>query len=159
MKIGVISDTHLAVPDDRLEKIVRDHFQGVDLILHAGDIVDIGVLEAFGDTEVCAVSGNMDHASVRDMFPEKQVIEIEGWRIGLIHGWGSPSGLEERVLGEFEDVACVVYGHSHRPNNEVIDGVLLFNPGSPTDNRFAKSNSVGILDVGERIVGTVVNLD
>lgn len=159
MKIGVISDTHLAVPDDRLEKIVKDHFQGVDLILHAGDIVDIGVLEVFGDTTVCAVSGNMDPASVRDIFPEKQVIEVEGRRIGLIHGWGAPSGLEERILPEFEDVSCIVYGHSHRPNNELRDGILLFNPGSPTDNRFAKSNSVGILNVGETIVGTIVNLD
>ncbi len=159
MKIGVISDTHLAAPDGRLEKIAKDHFQGVELILHAGDIVDIRVLEAFGDTRVCAVCGNMDGASVRDMFPEKRVLEVEGWRIGLIHGWGSPSGLEERIIREFEDVACIVYGHSHRPNNEVRDGVLLFNPGSPTDNRFAQGNSVGILDVGESIVGTVVNLD
>lgn len=159
MKIGVISDTHLNISDDRLEKIVEDHFHDVGLILHAGDIVDLEVLDVFGDKEVYAVSGNMDHASVRDIFPEKRVVEIEGRRIGLIHGWGSPAGLEEKLLREFEDVACIVYGHTHRAANAVRDGVLLFNPGSPTDRRFAKHNSVGILDIGEEIEGTIITLD
>ena len=159
MKIGVISDTHLNISDDRLEKIVEDHFHGVDLVLHAGDIVDLGVLEVFKDKQVYAVSGNMDPDSVREVFPKKRVVEIEGRRIGLIHGWGSPSGLEEKLLLEFEDVKCIVYGHTHRAMNEVRCGVLLFNPGSPTDRRFAKRNSVGILDIGEEIVGTIIDLD
>ena len=159
MKIGVISDTHLNISDDRLQEIVKDHFHDVDLILHAGDIVDLTVLDVFKDKEVYAVSGNMDHDSVREVFPEKRILEIEGWRIGMIHGWGSPSGLEEKILWEFEDVACIVYGHTHRAVNEVRDGVLLFNPGSPTDRRFAKRNSVGILEIGEEIVGTIIGLD
>jgi len=159
MKIGVISDTHLNISDDRLEKIVEDHFRDVDLVLHAGDIVDLEVLDVFGDKEVYAVSGNMDHASVREIFPEKRVVELEGWRIGLIHGWGSPFGLEDKILREFEDVACIVYGHTHQAVNEVKEGVLFFNPGSPTDRRFAKHNSVGMLDVGDEIVGTIITLD
>jgi len=159
MKIGVISDTHLKISDDRLEKIVEDHFHDVDLVLHAGDIVDLEVLDVFKDKEVYAVSGNMDPDSVREVFPRKQILEIGGRRIGLIHGWGSPSGLEEKILREFEDVECIVYGHTHRAVNEVIDGVLLFNPGSPTDRRFARHKSVGILDVGEEIVGTIIALD
>ena len=159
MKIGVISDTHLNISDDRLEKIVEDHFHGVELVLHAGDIVDLGVLEVFKDKQVYAVSGNMDPDSVREVFPKKRVVEIEGRRIGLIHGWGSPSGLEEKLLLEFEDVSCIVYGHTHRAMNEVKGGVLLFNPGSPTDRRFARHNSVGILEIGEEIVGTIIYLD
>jgi len=159
MKIGVISDTHLTASDDRLEKIVGDHFQDVDVILHAGDIVDLEVLDAFGDRKVYAVSGNMDPDPVRQLFPEKRVLKIEGRRIGLIHGWGSPNGLEEKILQEFEDVACIVYGHTHRAVNEMRDGVLFFNPGSPTDRRFAKHNSVGILEIGEEIVGTIIDLD
>jgi len=159
MKIGVISDTHLNNFDDRLEKIAEDHFHDVGLILHAGDIVDLTVLDVFNGKEIYAVSGNMDPDSVREVFPRKRVVEIEGWRIGLIHGWGSPSGLEEKILLEFEDVACIVYGHTHQTMNEVRDGVLLFNPGSPTDRRFARHNSVGILDIGEGIVGTIITLD
>ncbi len=159
MKIGVISDTHLNTFDDRLEKIVEDHFHDVDLVLHAGDIVDLELLDVFKGGEVYAVSGNMDHASVREIFPEKRIVEVEGRRIGLIHGWGSPHGLEEKILREFEDVECIVYGHTHRAVNEIKDGVLLFNPGSPTDRRFAKHNSVGILDIGKEIVGTIIYLD
>jgi len=159
MKIGVISDTHLNISNDRLDEIIEDRFHDVDVILHAGDIVDLAVLDAFGGKEFYAVSGNMDHAPVREIFPEKRVVEIEGRRIGMIHGWGSPYGLEEKILREFEDVDCIVYGHTHRAMNEVKDGVLLFNPGSPTDRRFAHHNSVGILDVAEEIVGTIIYLD
>lgn len=159
MKIGVISDTHLNIPDDRLEKIVEGYFHDVDLILHAGDIVELDVLDVFRDKKVYAVSGNMDHDSVRKVFPEKRILEIEGRRIGLIHGWGSPFDLEEKIMREFEDVECIVYGHTHRAMNEVRDGILLFNPGSPTDQRFAKHNSVGILDIGKEIVGRIIDLD
>jgi putative phosphoesterase len=159
MKIGVISDTHLNLYDDRLEQIVADHFDSADIIFHAGDIVDLAVLDVFKGKQIYAVSGNMDPDSVRAVFPQKRVVEIEGWKIGLIHGWGSPPGLEDRVLREFEDVACIVYGHTHRAMNEVKDGVLLFNPGSPTDRRFARHNSVGILHIGREIRGTIVPLD
>ncbi len=159
MKIGVISDTHLNISDGRLEKIVKDYFHDVDLILHAGDIVELDVLDVFIGKKVYAVSGNMDHDSVREVFPGKQILEIEGQRIGLIHGWGSPFGLEEKVIREFENVECIVYGHTHRAMNEVRNGVLLFNPGSPTDQRFARHNSVGILDVGKEIVGKIIDLE
>ncbi|MBN2539320.1 MAG: metallophosphoesterase family protein [Deltaproteobacteria bacterium] len=159
MKIGIISDTHLNIPDNRLEKIVDDYFHDVDLILHAGDMVEREVLDVFRGKKVYAVSGNMDPDSVREVFPEKRILVIEGRRIGLIHGWGSPFGLEEKVMREFDDVECVVYGHTHRAMNDVRDGILLFNPGSPTDQRFAKHNSVGILDIGKEIVGTIIDLD
>jgi len=159
MKIGVISDTHLNVSDDRLEKIVEDYFRDVDLILHAGDIVELDVLNVFKGMDVYAVSGNMDRDSVRKVFPEKRVLEVKGRKIGLIHGWGSPFGLEEKIAGEFENVECIVYGHTHRAINETRNGVLLFNPGSPTDRRFAKHNSVGILDIEEEITGKIIYLE
>ena len=159
MKIGIISDTHLNIPDNRLEKIVEDYFHDVDLILHAGDMVELEVLDVFRGKKVYAVSGNMDPGSVREVFPDKRILEIEGRRVGLIHGWGSPFGLEEKVMQEFDNVECIVYGHTHRAMNDVRDGILLFNPGSPTDQRFAKHNSVGILDIGKEIVGKIIDLD
>jgi len=158
MKIGVISDTHLYSFNDRLEKIVEDYFHDVDVILHAGDIVEVEVLDVFKGTELYAVSGNMDHDSVRRVFPEKRILEIAGRSIGMIHGWGSPSGLEEKIIDEFEDVDCIVYGHTHHAVNETRDGVLLFNPGSPTDRRFSRHNSVGILDIEEEITGRIITL-
>ena len=158
MKIGVISDTHLTSCDERLTRILADHFRDCELILHAGDLVEIKVLDAFAGKDVKAVCGNMDASSVRQLLPKKVVFDIGGHRIGLIHGWGMPFGIEGKLLAEVGHVDCLVYGHTHRAANELRDGTLFFNPGSATDRRFASSNTVGILDVGERIRGEIVEL-
>lgn len=160
MKIGVLSDTHLRGPDDRLLAIIRKYFFDADLILHAGDLVDLKVLDAFGDKEVVAVCGNMDSSRVGDEIPPKRVLEIGRFRIGLIHGWGSPHDLEDRLMGEFENVDCIVYGHSHCPANHVRGGVLFFNPGTAFDRRYAFPGTVGILEIGEdAIAGRIIDVD
>jgi len=160
LKIGVISDTHLREPDERLLDIIRKHFRDADLILHAGDLVDLKVLDVFGHKEVVAVCGNMDPPHVGDEIPLKRVIEIGRFRIGLIHGWGSPYDLEDRIRREFENVDCIVYGHSHTPANHIREGILFFNPGTACDRRHAGSNTVGILDVGEdEIAGRIIDVD
>ena len=157
MKIGVISDTHLREPDARLLAIIGKYFHDVDLILHAGDIVDLRVLEAFGDKEVIAVCGNMDSTRVEEEIPFKRVLEIGRFRIGLIHGWGAPHDLEDRIRKEFDNVDCIVYGHSHHPANHIREGVLFFNPGTAFDRRHNVSYTVGILEVGEQaIAGRIV---
>ena len=160
MKIGVISDTHLRGPDARLLAIIGKYFHDVDLILHAGDIVDLRVLEAFGDKEVIAVCGNMDSAGVEEEIPFKRVLEIGRIHIGLIHGWGAPHDLEDRIRKEFDSVDCIVYGHSHQPANHIREGVLFFNPGTAFDRRHNMSYTVGILEVGEEaIAGRIIALD
>ncbi|HET57323.1 MAG TPA: metallophosphoesterase [Deltaproteobacteria bacterium] len=159
MKIGVISDTHLRVPDENLERIVKEKFKDVSMILHAGDIVDGAVLEAFDGKDLVAVCGNMDQPSLCGVLPSKVVIEAEGRRIGMIHGWGSPAGIEDRIAREFENVDCVVFGHTHEAVVKNIDGVLFFNPGSPTDGRFNGNRTVGILDVSDTIEGMIIPVD
>jgi putative phosphoesterase len=160
LKIGVISDTHLRGPDERLLDITRKHFHDAELILHAGDLVDLKVLDVFGDKEVVAVCGNMDPPRVGDEIPQKRVLEIGRFRIGLIHGWGSPRDLEDRIRREFENVDCIVYGHSHNPANHIREGVLFFNPGTACERRHAGSNTVGILEVGEdQIAGRIITID
>ncbi len=159
MKIGVISDTHLKYRDKQLERIVEDHFADAEIILHAGDLVCLDVLDVFEGKEVYAVSGNMDSDEVAQFLPRKRIITIKGIRIGLIHGWGNPAGIEERIRGEFDDIECIVYGHTHRAVNERKDGTLFFNPGSPTDRRFSPYNSVGMLHVDEIIQGEIIRLE
>ena len=160
MKIGVISDTHLRGPDERLLAIILKHFNDAELILHAGDLVDLKVLDAFGDKDVIAVCGNMDTSRVEDEIPPKRVLQIGRFRIGLIHGWGSPLDLEDRIRREFENVDCIVYGHSHGPANHIRDGILFFNPGTPFDRRYGDSRTVGILEVGEdAITGRIIAID
>ncbi len=151
MKIGVISDTHLTAVDERFRELMERHFSDVDTIIHAGDMVDASVYEYLSRWELVAVSGNMDGRAIRDLLPSKTIVGLGGRRIGIIHGWGSPTGLFARVREEFgaESVDCIVFGHSHTPYNRTEKGVLLFNPGSLTDNRFTRRNTLGYLMITE----------
>jgi putative phosphoesterase len=160
LKIGVIADTHLREPSDGLLSVIEKHFHDADLILHAGDLVELKVLDAFEDKGVIAVCGNMDSSRVGDEMPHKRVLEFGRFRIGLIHGWGSPLDLEDRIRGEFDNVDCIVYGHSHYPANHIRDGILFFNPGTAFDRRYTVSNSVGILEIEENgIAGRIIAID
>ncbi len=158
-RIGVLSDTHIpkAAPD--VPKEVYEEFKGVDLILHAGDLTELSVLEALEKiAPVKAVCGNMDTEEVRARLPEKDTIIIEKFKIGLIHGYGPPSRLAETVSKEFRGVDVIVFGHAHSTMNEKIKKTLFFNPGSPTDRIFAPYNSFGILEIGSGITGKIIRI-
>jgi len=155
VKIGVISDTHLGGYDDKLKSVVARHFNDADIILHAGDIVDIGLLDIFEQKEVKAVYGNMDNYKTRERLPEQLIFEIKGFKIGMIHGWGSPGGIEEKVLERLGKVDCVVYGHTHKPANHKKDNVLFFNPGSAAQRHFASSRTIGILEIDKELTGRI----
>ena len=158
IKVGVISDTHLNGYDDRLKKVVDEHFNDVNFVIHAGDIVDLRLLDIFADKDVKAVCGNMDYFSVREKLPEKLILDVKGFKIGVIHGWGAPEEVEEKVLAKLEKVDCIIYGHTHKPANHLIDGILFFNPGSPTDKRYAASRSLGILEIDKKVSGRIIKL-
>ncbi len=156
--VVAIADTHLPKVGNELPPPLLEALRGADLVLHAGDLVDLPVLERLRDfAPVEAVAGNMDYPAVRAALPEKTVVEVEGARIGLIHGWGPPQGIEERVLGRFCDVDAVVFGHTHAALAESREGTLLVNPGTPTDRRFSARLSYAVItvdggDVRARIV-------
>lgn len=156
-RIGVISDTHMREPNPALGSHLARVWGQVDLVLHAGDLVNISVLDAIEAPEVLAVAGNMDDYVVSQSLPTKLVVEVEGKRIGLIHGWGAPIGLAGRVLKEFDKVDAIVFGHSHRPANTVKNGVLLFNPGS-YGKGIMGSGTVGLLTVNGSITGEIIQL-
>ena len=156
-RIGVISDTHLRGPDPQLARLLSQRLGPVDLILHAGDLVNLAVLDMLEAPEVIAVAGNMDDHLVNQELPMKREIQVQDKRIGLIHGWGSPMGLVGRVRREFEGVDCIVFGHSHRPTNKLVEGVLMFNPGS-VSRGFMGSGTVGLLTVDQGIRGEIIKL-
>ena len=161
VKIGVTSDTHISGSTDLPKRLV-EAFKKVDMVLHAGDLVSLSVLEKLKAiaSEVHAVWGNMDHRDVKLALPEKKIIEIGQFRIGLTHGRGAPFNLIDSVKEKFKDerIDCIVYGHSHSPRNEVSQGILYFNPGSPTDKFFAPYNSYGILEINKKVVGKIVKI-
>ena len=163
MKIGVISDTHIPDRADEIPKQILEEFKHVSLILHAGDLIELKVLEKLKMicSEVRAVWGNMDPQIVRNILPEKEIVKIDNKKIGLIHGWGHPNKLIDLVTKQFamEKVDVIVFGHSHYPVNETRSGILYFNPGSVTDKIFAPFNSYGILEIiNDKIEGKIIRL-
>jgi putative phosphoesterase len=157
MRIAVLADTHVNGLEHLPKKII-DALSTVDLIIHAGDFTDAQVLEELRQLrEVKAVQGNMDSMELKTVLPVKEIVEIENKRIGITHGSGSPWGIEERVIEErvrkmFESdrIDVIVYGHSHKSQNKVIDDILFFNPGKATD-------SFGILTIDREAKGEIIN--
>lgn len=160
MKIGVISDTHLSAPDENIRRVISEVFAGISLIFHAGDITRLNVLEAFADKQVIGVCGNMDHSEVAHALPIKRIVSIEEYRIGLIHGWGSPRDIEDRIQDQFDAVHAIVYGHTHKPANHIKNGILMFNPGAFSGSfPMRRDPSAGILTIDdEGIHGSIVPL-
>jgi len=159
MKIGCVSDTHINGGMGKLPPALIEGLRGVDLILHAGDIVTLDVIEELrliAPTE--AVAGNMDGWDVAAVLPEKRVIQAGNHRIGLIHGGGRVPDIKERVLAKFRDdgVDCIVFGHSHQAVVERIGDVLLVNPGSPTDRTYARYNSYALIYADDDITAEII---
>ncbi len=160
MKIGVLSDTHLSEPHPEFKKVIELYFRDVEKIFHAGDFVDMSVAEYLsGQKELVAVFGNMDPSEIREAFPRKRIVEIGGFKIGLVHGGGPPFGIESRVRDEFEEneVDAIVYGHSHTPAHHQSKNIYFFNPGSPTRS-FIHRPTLGILHIGEKIEGEIIQI-
>jgi len=161
LKIGVISDTHIANRNEHIPGIILDVFRQMDMVIHAGDMVDLRVIEEIKSVcpRIVAVVGNMDQDAVRKRYPEKEIIEIAGYRIGVMHGCGSPLNLVELLKNAFKEDKpdIIVFGHSHRPMNEFVDGVLFFNPGSATDFT-AEYNSYGIIEISKEINARIIKI-
>lgn len=143
MRIGLISDTH-----GLLRNEVYGVFEGVDEILHAGDVGDPAILtELEVIAPVRAVFGNVDGWEVRDVVPETQEIDRVGHLIAVVHGhqWGSPKVTD--LSEAYHDFSVVVYGHTHVPLVEQSAGPLVVNPGSAGHQRFNKPVTAAILSL------------
>jgi len=162
MKIGVISDTHIPERCGEIPAAVINEFKKVDMVVHAGDLADLSVLQKLRELcpQVKAVAGNMDPEEVWDQLPEKLVFEVSGVTIGLIHGYGPPDQLPKRLTEVFkkDKVDIIIFGHSHQPMNETIGGTLYFNPGSPTDTVFAPYCSYGIIEINGKIKADIIKI-
>jgi putative phosphoesterase len=159
--VAVISDTHLprgtrALPGPCLRRL-RD----ADLILHGGDFVThafFDELRALGPP-VEAVVGNMDEPLLKELLLRERVVQVEDARIGMMHIAGPRVGREARLAARFPDCHAVIYGHTHAPQVERFQHLLVLNPGSPTERRGAPFHSMLVLSVdGERIEPELVRL-
>lgn len=144
MRLGIIADTH-----GLLRPEVFGAFQGVDLILHAGDVGPPDLLtELEAIAPVMAVWGNTDGFDVRARIPELVETEIEGFPFVVVHGhqYGSPT--PQALFEAFPEALVIVYGHTHRPLLTLVDQVVtVMNPGGAGRRRFDLPPSVGILEL------------
>ena len=158
-KVAVLSDTHLNTVTAEFEGLWRKFCVDADLVLHAGDVVCEEVVRFMSQAYFHGVHGNMDPPEVRSMLPSQKVIEIEGMLVGLAHGRGSPEGLEERILEDFDQVDMIVYGHSHLPVDHVKYGVRFFNPGTATGLCRSGENTIGLLEFGDNgVTGRIISV-
>ena len=149
MLVAAISDTHLPRGARRLPETCLQRLRSADLVLHAGDLVAVSVLEelrALGPP-VHAVHGNVDEPALRELLPAQAVVEAGGARIGMTHVPGPRAGREERLARRFPGCGAVLYGHTHQPQVELHGGVWILNPGSPTERRRAPAHTMLVLEV------------
>lgn len=144
-RIGVISDTH-----DFFDPKVLQLFKGVEHILHAGDIGRPRILLQLEEmAPVTAVAGNTDDPGFH--YRETELVLLAGCRF-LIHHIVQPhalsDALQQRLAREKPDV--VVFGHTHKPFHQTIDGVLFFNPGYAGKSRFGMERTLAILECDEK---------
>jgi hypothetical protein len=129
MKIGILSDTHVSSLSSAA--IERLKSLNLDLIIHCGDYTDIKVvhqLQTIGN--FCGVAGNMDSPEIKNTLGEKEVIEVEGKRIGIVHRHGlffSDRKLKNRFEGDKIDI--FIHGHTHQLRSEKKGNVYYLNPG------------------------------
>jgi uncharacterized protein len=148
MRIGVISDTH-----GLLRPQVFGAFEGVDHILHAGDVGSTDILDSLeAIAPVTAVFGNTDLSEVRARVGEVAHVELDGLPIVVLHGHLLPTATAEQVAAAHPEAALAVFGHSHRPGIREVGGVLTVNPGSAGPRRFRDPVTVAIVEIAE---GTV----
>lgn len=129
-RIGILSDTHLISCTESLQKQIDRAFADCDILIHAGDLTDLLVLDAFKGREVHAVCGNSCNVTTQQTLPRHISIMIEKYTIGICHGDGSGHDLEDRLFHLFPTADCIIYGHTHKAEQRRLGSLLLINPGS-----------------------------
>lgn len=148
MNVVVIADTHLPRGGRRLAHECLRRLGEAELILHAGDFTAASVLEELESiAPVAAVRGNMDDAELGERLPERRMLEVGAARIGMVHDPGPAAGRHARLVEAFSGCQAVVYGHTHVPEIAVHQGVVILNPGSPTERRRAPTRGMALLRV------------
>lgn len=136
--IVLIADTHVPKRARGLPPALWSAIDAADLVIHAGDWVDVRLLDEIESRarRLVGVVGNNDGAALRARLPEAAVVGVEGVRLAVVHETGQAAGREARMDAAFPDTDVLVFGHSHIPWDSVSPaGMRLLNPGSPTDRR------------------------
>ena len=149
--IGVLSDTH-----GRLTEAVMEKLTLCELIIHAGDIGSVTILDQLQRIgKVIAVKGNVDRGSWSDSLKESEYIDFYGKTIFVVHNID-----DLKMNAKSANIDVVVYGHSHRASKDYRDGVLYVNPGSAGPRRFSLPTSIAYLRlVDQKIIPEIIQIE
>jgi uncharacterized protein len=158
MRLLLISDTHVPKRARDLPAPVWAAVDEADVVVHAGDWVDVPMLDALQAraARLIAVYGNNDGPALRARLPEIATATLDGVRMAVIHETGDAKGREVRCAAKFPDTDLLVFGHSHIPwDTTAPTGLRLLNPGSPTDRRRQPYATYMTLSVADGALGDV----
>ena len=156
MQIGVLSDTHRNRVDSEFQRWCDHCFARCSVIIHAGDLTDVAVLDAFGDKTVYAVHGNMCRPKTKSQLPKMLSFCLGGYRFGLHHGAGLGADSEGALFLLFPEADCIISGHTHRPVCRRYGQTLFVNPGSFIPHtRNGMPGTYAILKTEERLTGSI----
>jgi putative phosphoesterase len=161
--VGLISDTHVPVRAKEIPKEVFKVFESVDYIIHAGDLVELSVVDDLEQlAPVLVVYGNMDGPEIRGKLQKTNSLKIFNWKIGVMHDPGALFGLKRmREIAKMNCFNVMVYGHTHSSSMKWEGEVLYINPGSPTNPApsFLSKPTVALLRVTkEKIVPEMIQI-
>jgi putative phosphoesterase len=152
IRAGVLADTHLIRPDSRFKKQITQCFHDCDVIIHAGDLTDLSVLEVFHGKPLYAVHGNMCNSEARARHPEQLLFALNRFVIGLTHGAGLGQDIENSLWNLFPEANCMIYGHTHRPACHYHGKVLFLNPGSfQATSHYGAAGTFAVLEAGDEL--------
>jgi uncharacterized protein len=152
--IAIIADTHMPKGGRELPAQCVEQLRAAELILHAGDVSTVGVLEAlsaFG-SPVLTVHGNVDEPALVASLPAQLEVELDGARLAMTHDAGPAKGRLARLRKRFPNADAVVFGHSHIPLHETAGDFQIFNPGSPTERRRQPRHTMGLARAERRAI-------
>ena len=138
VRLLVLADTHVPARARDLPEPVWRAVDEADVVIHAGDWVDVSLLDSLEQRahRLVAVHGNNDGAALQARLPLVARAELGGVALAVVHETGDAKGRERRCSAEYADVDVLVFGHSHIPwDTTTATGLRLLNPGSPTDRR------------------------
>jgi len=154
--VGLIADTHVPARAKCIPKMVFKIFENVDFIVHAGDLVQLDVIDELEQlAPVLAVHGNMDGPEVSGALPKLNSLKIYGWKIGVMHDPNTLFGRGKmREIAKQNGFNVLVYGHTHNANIKWEGTTLYINPGSPTNpmSSFINKPSVALLKVTKEAI-------
>ncbi len=152
IRAGVLSDTHLIQPDELFRKQIKQCFHTCEVIIHAGDLTNLSLLEVFSGKTLYAVHGNMCDSRVRSCHPQQLLFTLNGYTIGLTHGAQLGHDIEGALWNLFPEADCMIYGHTHKPACHYHGKTLVLNPGSfQATSRYGAPGTYAILEAGDEL--------